>query len=428
MIQDKLVNALLNKELNRQRRGLELIASENFASLDVIKSIGTWLNNKYAEGYPGKRYYGGCEVIDEIENLAIESLCKLFGAQYANVQPHSGAQANMAVQLSLLKPGDTLMGLDLAHGGHLTHGSPVNFSGKYFKVVSYGLHPDTGRIDMESVYQKAIEHKPKLLICGASAYSRDWDYKRFREIADESGATLMADIAHPAGLIATKQLNDPIPYCHIITSTTHKTLRGPRGGIIMMGSDFENPIGKKDKKGNLIPMSQLLNSAVFPGTQGGPLEHVIASKAVAFREAMTTDYKSYTQQVIRNSKAFSDAMKDNGFKIVSDGTDNHLFLVDLQSKQITGKEAEQLLIRADITTNKNMIPNDPASPMITSGIRLGTAALTSRGFKEPDFEQTARWINDLISNRNNEIKIQEIRTEINKFMERFPLYPEIKIN
>ena len=428
MIKDKLVNELLFKELNRQRRGLELIASENFASLDVIKCIGTWLDNKYAEGYSGKRYYGGCEVIDEIETLAIESLCKLFGAQYANVQPHSGAQANMAVQLSLLKPGDTLMGLDLAHGGHLTHGSPVNFSGKYFKVVSYGLHPDTGRIDMESVSKKALEHKPKLLICGASAYSRDWDYKRFREIADSCGAILMADIAHPAGLIASKQLNDPIPHCHIVTSTTHKTLRGPRGGIILMGKDFENPLGKSDKKGKLLPMSQLLNSAVFPGTQGGPLEHVIAAKAVAFREALTNDYANYTQQVIRNSQAFSDAMKANGFNIVSDGTDNHLFLVDLQRKQITGKDAEQLLILADITTNKNMIPNDPASPMVTSGIRLGTAALTSRGFKESEFMQAASWINYLITVRDNESKIKDVRIQINKYMENFPLYPEVQIN
>ena len=334
----------------------------------------------------------------------------------------------MAVQLSLLKPGDTLMGLDLAHGGHLTHGSPVNFSGKYFKVVSYGLHPDTGRIDMESVSKKALEHKPKLLICGASAYSRDWDYKRFREIADSCGAILMADIAHPAGLIASKQLNDPIPHCHIVTSTTHKTLRGPRGGIILMGKDFENPLGKSDKKGKLLPMSQLLNSAVFPGTQGGPLEHVIAAKAVAFREALTNDYANYTQQVIRNSQAFSDAMKANGFNIVSDGTDNHLFLVDLQRKQITGKDAEQLLILADITTNKNMIPNDPASPMVTSGIRLGTAALTSRGFKESEFMQAASWINYLITVRDNESKIKDVRIQINKYMENFPLYPEVQIN
>ncbi|MBK9728817.1 MAG: serine hydroxymethyltransferase [Saprospiraceae bacterium] len=426
MINDSLVNQLLFKELNRQRRGIELIASENFASLDVIRTMGSWLNNKYAEGYPGKRYYGGCEVIDEIENLAIDSLCSLFGAEYANVQPHSGAQANMAVQLSLLKPGDTIMGLNLAHGGHLTHGSPVNFSGKYFKVVSYGVNIETGRIDMESVYQKAIENKPKLIICGASAYSRDWDYSMFRKIADESGSILMADIAHPAGLIAAGHLNNPLPYCHIITSTTHKTLRGPRGGIIMMGKDFDNPIHKQDKKGNLLPMSQLLNSAVFPGIQGGPLEHVIAAKAVAFREAASDSYKSYTKQVIQNASAFSTAMEERGFKIISGGTDNHLFLVDVRSKNITGKEAEQLLIQADITTNKNMIPNDPAPPMTTSGIRLGTAALTSRGFKEADFIQAADWINYLVENRTDISKIKDTKSNINEYMKHFPLYPEIQ--
>lgn len=425
MIQDTFVNKLLYKELDRQRRGLELIASENFASLDVIRTMGSWLNNKYAEGYPAKRYYGGCEVIDELENLAISSLCDLFGASFANVQSHSGAQANMAVQLSLLKPGDTIMGLDLAHGGHLTHGSPVNFSGKYFKVVSYGVHKETGRIDMESVYQKAIENKPKLIICGASAYSRDWDYAAFRKIADESGSVLMADIAHPAGLIAAKQLNDPLPHCHIVTSTTHKTLRGPRGGIIMLGKDFENPIQKLDKKGNLIAMSQLINSAVFPGTQGGPLEHVIAAKAVAFREAKNESYNKYAKQVILNAGAFASALEERGFTIVSGGTDNHMFLVDVRSKNVTGKEAEQILIQADITTNKNMIPNDPASPMITSGIRLGTAALTTRGFKESDFSQAAEWINYLIENRNDDNKIREIKSKVNKFMENFPLYPEI---
>lgn len=425
MIKDSIVNALLFKELDRQRRGVELIASENFASLDVIRTMGSWLNNKYAEGYPAKRYYGGCEVIDEIENLAIKSLCELFGADFANVQPHSGAQANMAVQLSLLQPGDTLMGLDLAHGGHLTHGSPVNFSGKYFKVVSYGVDFNTGLIDMESVYKKAIEHRPKLIICGASAYSRDWDYARLRQIADEAGSILMADIAHPAGLIAAKQLNDPIPHCHIVTSTTHKTLRGPRGGIIIVGNDFENPINKKDKKGNLLMMSQLINSAVFPGIQGGPLEHVIAAKAVAFREAATESFKNYAKQVILNAKTFANTLKTNGFSIVSGGTDNHLFLLDLRSKNITGKEAEQLLIRADITTNKNMIPNDPQTPMITSGIRLGTAALTTRGFLETDFIQVAEWINYLVNNRNDEAKITDIKKDINAYMKKFPLYPEI---
>jgi glycine hydroxymethyltransferase len=425
MIKDSAVNALLFKELDRQRRGVELIASENFASLDVIKTMGSWLNNKYAEGYPAKRYYGGCDVIDEIENLAIKSLCDLFGAEFSNVQPHSGAQANMAVQLSLLQAGDTMMGLNLAHGGHLTHGSPVNFSGKYFKIVSYGVNSETGRIDMDSVYQKAMESKPKLIICGASAYSRDWDYAQFRKIADECGAVLMADIAHPAGLIAAKHLNDPVPHCHIITSTTHKTLRGPRGGIIIIGKDFENPIDKKDKKGKLLMMSQLINSAVFPGTQGGPLEHVIAAKAVAFREAATESYRNYTKQVILNAKALAQALKDKGFSIVSGGTDNHLFLLDLQSKNITGKDAEQLLIRADITTNKNMIPNDPQTPMITSGIRLGTAALTTRGFKENDFMQVAEWINYLVNNRNDDAKIEDTKKSINTYMKQFPLYPEI---
>jgi glycine hydroxymethyltransferase len=426
MIGDSVVNSLMMKELERQRRGVELIASENFASLDIIKTLGSWLNNKYAEGYPAKRYYGGCEVVDEIENLAIQSLCNLFQASYANVQPHSGAQANMAVQLSLLNPGDTLMGLNLAHGGHLTHGSPVNFSGKYFNVVSYGVNAETGRIDMDSVYQLATTHKPKLIICGASAYSRDWDYTQFRKIADETGAILMADIAHPAGLIACKHLNDPVPFCHIITSTTHKTLRGPRGGIIIMGKDFENPVNKRDKKGKLMMMSQQINSAVFPGVQGGPLEHVIAAKAVAFREAIQAPFTQYTDQVIKNAKALAKALLDRGFSIVSGGTDNHLMLLDLQSKNITGKEAENLLIKADITTNKNMIPNDPQSPMITSGIRLGTAALTSRGFVEKDFQQVAEWIDYLITNRTDDQKISTTRNHINSYMSDYPLYPEIK--
>lgn len=426
MIKDKLVNDLLFRELDRQRRGIELIASENFASLDVLRTMGTWVNNKYAEGYPGKRYYGGCEVVDEIETLAINSLCDLFGATYANVQPHSGAQANMAVQLSVLKPGDTILGLSLAHGGHLTHGSAVNFSGKYFNAVSYGVNPDTGRIDMDMVIQQARTHKPKLIICGASAYSRAWDYEAFRNIADEVGAILLADIAHPAGLIAARLLSVPLEHCHVVTSTTHKTLRGPRGGIIMMGKDFENPIGKTDSKGRLIMMSQLLNSAVFPGMQGGPLEHVIAAKAVAFREAATPQFVTYARQVINNAASFVRSMQARGFKIVSDGTDNHMFLVDLRSKNITGKETENLLIHADITTNKNMIPDDPQKPMITSGIRLGTAALTTRGLKENDFEQIAEWINELIIHRNNTGLIQSIKSTINNYMQKFPLYPEIQ--
>ncbi len=423
-IKDNQINELLLKELNRQRRGIELIASENFASLEVIRSMGSWLTNKYAEGYPGKRYYGGCEVVDEVESLAQERLKLLFKAEYANVQPHSGAQANMSVQLAVLNPGDILMGLDLAHGGHLSHGSPVNMSGKYYKVVSYGLD-HTGMVDMNQVREKALLHRPKLIICGASAYSRDWDYKNFRSIADEVGATLLADIAHPAGLIAAGELNDPIPYCHIVTSTTHKTLRGPRGGIIVIGKDFPNLISKKDKKGNLIPMSTLMNSAVFPGVQGGPLEHIIASKAIAFGEALQDSFKVYARQVISNSKSFVKDLKSLGFDIVSDGTDNHLCLVDLRSKNITGKEAEQLLIQADITTNKNMIPNDPQPATTTSGIRLGTAAMTSRGFTEKDFTQVSRWMNELIDRRNDNQIIQKIRTEVNEYMEQFPLYPEI---
>lgn len=425
MRKDHLVWNLMYEELARQRRGIELIASENFASLQVIEAMGTWVNNKYAEGYPGKRYYGGCEIIDKIESLAINSLCDLFGASYANVQPHSGAQANMSVFLSLLQPGDSILGLNLAHGGHLTHGSPVNFSGKYFKAHAYGVDPSTGFIDMVQVREQALKHKPKLIICGASAYSRDWDYAGFREIADEIGAVLMADIAHPAGLIAAKLLKDPLPHCHIVTSTTHKTLRGPRGGIIMLGKDFDHPFGKTDSKGKPIPMSQNLNSAVFPGVQGGPLEHVIAAKAVAFLEAQESSYKLYAQQVIKNAAAFANAMQDRGFQIVSGGTDNHLFLVDLRSKGITGKDAENLLIQADITTNKNMIPNDPEKPMVTSGIRLGTAALTSRNFSEKDFEQTAEWIYQLILHRHDEPVIRSIKAAINSTMQQFPLYPEL---
>ncbi len=421
-INDPQVQSLMFQELDRQRRGIELIASENFASAQVVTAMGSWLTNKYAEGYPGKRYYGGCEVIDEIESLAIERLCKLFGASYANVQPHSGAQANMSVQLAVLKPGDTIMGLNLAHGGHLSHGSPANMSGKYYKVVSYGLD-ENGLVDMNQVRENAIANHPKLIICGASAYSRDWDYQTFRAIADEVGATLMADIAHPAGLIAAKQLNDPIPHCHIITSTTHKTLRGPRGGIIVMGSDFPNLIHKKDKKGNLISMSTLLNSAVFPGVQGGPLEHIIAAKAIAFGEALQDSFNVYATQVIKNSKSFADQLIQSGFRIVSGGTDNHMFLVDLQSKNITGKDAENLFIKADITTNKNMIPNDPQPATITSGIRLGTAAMTSRGFLEKDFIKVSEWINKLIDNRSDDKIIQQIKNEVNDYMKSFPLYP-----
>ncbi len=424
-LKDTVVQQLLDRELQRQRRGIELIASENFASAEVIQSMGSWLTNKYAEGYPGKRYYGGCEVIDEVETLARERLCQLFGAEYANVQPHSGAQANAAVQVALLQPGDTIMGLNLAHGGHLSHGSPVNMSGKYYKVVSYGVDTETGLIRMDDVRSLAHEHRPKLIICGASAYSRDWDYAQFRRIADEVGAVLMADIAHPAGLIAKGLLNNPLPHCHIITSTTHKTLRGPRGGIIMMGKDHPNIIGKTDKKGKALSMSGILNSGVFPGMQGGPLEHIIAAKAVAFGEALSDDFKVYGQQVISNAKAFAKAFQDLGYHIVSGGTDNHMFLLDLRSKGITGKEAEELLIRADITTNKNMIPFDPQPPMTTSGIRLGTAAMTSRGFREQDFRQVAQWIDELVSNRQDEGFIETLRDKVNSTMKGFALYPGI---
>lgn len=423
-LNDQTVDALLKRELRRQREGIELIASENFASYEVVRSMGSWLTNKYAEGYPGKRYYGGCEVIDEIEDLAKSRLCELFGVEYANVQPHSGAQANASVQIALLQPGDTLMGLNLAHGGHLSHGSPVNMSGKYYKVVSYGVREESGLIDMSEVETLAHQHKPKLIICGASAYSRDWDYAAFRRIADSIGATLMADIAHPAGLIAKGLLRNPVPHCHVITSTTHKTLRGPRGGIIMMGKDMPNLIGKTDKKGKPLAMSGILNSGVFPGMQGGPLEHIIAAKAIAFGEALQDSFKVYGQQVIQNAQHFSRSFQAMGYTIVSGGTDNHMFLLDLRNQNITGKEAEELLIKADITTNKNMIPYDPQPPMTTSGVRLGTAAMTSRGFGPGEFEQVAHWIHELILNRTDEKFIQNVKSEVNRMMHRFPLYPE----
>ena len=422
-MKDQIIQSLLQKELERQRHGIELIASENFVSKEVMETMGTCLTNKYAEGYHGKRYYGGCEVVDEIESLAINRLCNLFGAEYANVQPHSGAQANMAVQTCILNPGDTIMGLDLAHGGHLSHGSPVNFSGKNYNVVFYHVDIETGRVSLDEIKSKAIESKPKLIICGASAYSRDWDYKSLREIADAVGAILLADIAHPAGLIAADLLNDPIPLCHIVTSTTHKTLRGPRGGIIMRGKDFDNPMGKTDKKWNLLKMSHLLNMAVFPGIQGGPLEHVIASKAVAFGEALSPEFKNYSKQVMANAKAFSKAFVDKGYSIVSGGTDNHLFLLDLRLVSVTGKVAENSLVLADITVNKNMIPFDPTPPMTTSGIRLGTAAMTTRGFVESDFIQVADWIDYLLRNINQESALKEIKAKVNLYMKDFPLYP-----
>lgn len=426
MKKDTQVFDLIGKELNRQRNGLELIASENFTSAQVMHAMGSCLTNKYAEGYPGRRYYGGCEVVDEVERLAISRLKELFGAEYANVQPHSGAQANAAVFLAVLKPGDKILGFDLAHGGHLSHGSPVNFSGKVYQPSFYGVEPDTGRIDMDKVAAIAKKEQPKLIICGASAYSRDWDYARFREIADSVGALLLADIAHPAGLIATGLLNDPIHHCHIITSTTHKTLRGPRGGIIMMGKNIDNPWGLKLKSGKIRKMSGILNSGVFPGMQGGPLEHVIAAKAVAFGEALTPEFKLYQQQVVKNAQAMSSAFMERGYNIISGGTDNHLMLIDLSSKGVTGKVAEEALGVAEITVNKNMVPFDQQAPMVTSGIRIGTAAVTTRGLNEAGCVQIVDWIDQIIENPTNEAKLTSIRLEIHDFMSNYPLYAEKK--
>lgn len=419
---DKQVFDLIDKELHRQREGIELIASENFTSAEVIKAMGSCLTNKYAEGLPGKRYYGGCQFVDEIENLAIERLKKLFGAVWANVQPHSGAQANAAVMLGCIKPGDKILGFNLSHGGHLTHGSPVNFSGKLYVPFFYGVEEATGRIDMNKVRETALKERPKLIICGASAYSREWDYKTFRAIADEVGAILMADIAHPAGLIAAGLLDNPLPHCHVVTSTTHKTLRGPRGGIIMLGQDFENPFGDKTLKGELKSMSAVLDGAVFPGTQGGPLEHVIAAKAIAFGEALGDDFKTYQKQVQSNAQALAKAMVSRGYKIISGGTDNHLMLIDLRSKNVSGKQAENALVKADVTCNKNMVPFDDKSPFVTSGIRLGTPAVTSRGMKEKDMEQIANWIDRIIVDVENEKVTATVKGEVNEYMKQFPLY------
>jgi glycine hydroxymethyltransferase len=424
---DKQVFDLIHNELERQRKGIELIASENFTSQAVIDAMGTCLTNKYAEGYPGKRYYGGCEVVDEIEQLAIDRLCELFGAEYANVQPHSGAQANAAVFLAVLQPGDPILGFDLAHGGHLSHGSPVNYSGKVYQPNFYGVEKETGLIDMDKVAAKAREVQPKLIVCGASAYARDWDYIRFREIADEVGALLLADIAHPAGLIAGGLLNDPLGHCHIVTSTTHKTLRGPRGGLIMMGKDFENPWGRTTKKGTPIKMSAILNSGVFPGMQGGPLEHVIAAKAVAFGEALQPSFRAYGEQVIKNAHAMAQAFVEKGYHVISGGTDNHLMLIDLRSKNVTGKAAENTLVKADITVNKNMVPFDTQSPFVTSGIRVGTAAITTRGFREDDCLQVVDWIDAILSDIENEQQVDRVRKDINQYMERFPLYESVTV-
>lgn len=423
-MKDTIIFDLIHEELDRQREGIELIASENFTSQAVLDAMGTCLTNKYAEGYPGKRYYGGCEVVDKIEQIAIDRLCQLFGAEYANVQPHSGAQANAAVFLACLMPKDRILGFNLAHGGHLSHGSPVNYSGKVYEAHFYGVEEATGLIDMDKVEASALDVKPKLIICGASAYARDWDYARFRAIADKVGALLLADIAHPSGLIAAGLLNNPMYHCHIVTSTTHKTLRGPRGGIIMMGKNFDNPWGRATKNGEKIKMSAILNSGVFPGMQGGPLEHVIAAKAVAFQEALQPEFKDYAVQVMKNAKVMADAFVQRGYKVISGGTDNHLMLLDLRSKKVTGKDAENALVRADITVNKNMVPFDTQSPMVTSGIRVGTAAITTRGFKEADCLKVIDWIDTILSDVKNEKLIVDTRYEINAYMENFPLYAD----
>jgi glycine hydroxymethyltransferase len=425
MQKDNLVFELLQKELKRQREGIELIASENFTSLAVMQAMGSVATNKYAEGYPGKRYYGGCEVIDEIETLAIERLKQVFQCSWANVQPHSGAQANTAVFLACLKPGDKILGLDLSMGGHLTHGSPANFSGKNYQAFFYGVDKETGLIDYAQLEETARREKPKMIICGASAYSRDWDYARIRAVADEIGALVLADIAHPAGLIAAGLLSDPFDHCHIVTSTTHKTLRGPRGGIIAMRNDFENPFGHKDPKGNIRMMSSLLDLAVFPGMQGGPLEHVIAAKAVAFGEILTDDFKVYGKQVISNAQAMAKAFVDRGYQLISGGTDNHLMLIDLRNKGITGKKAQESLDKAHITLNKNAVPFDDKSPFVTSGIRIGLPAITTRGLKETDMETIAALIDRVLVAPDDETVLGNVRSSVMDLMKQFPLYAEL---
>ncbi len=425
MQRDTVVFGIIKEELERQRRGMELIASENFTSLQVMQAMGNVMTNKYAEGYPGRRYYAGCEFVDQTEQLAIDRLCKIFDIEYANVQPHSGAQANAAVALAVLKCGDAILGLDLSMGGHLTHGSPVNYSGKLYQAHFYGVTKEEGRVDYDMLEAKAREVKPKLIICGASAYSRDWDYARIRKAADSVGALLMADIAHPAGLIAKKLLNDPFDHCHIVTSTTHKTLRGPRGGIIMMRKDFENPFGLKDNKGNIRMMSNLLDMAVFPGIQGGPLEHIIAAKAIAFGEILSDEFTSYAKQIILNAQAFSTALLAKDYHIISGGTDNHLVLVDLRNKNISGKKAEQALVKADITANKNMVPFDDKSAFVTSGIRLGVQAVTTRGMKEEHMPFIAEMIDTILKKPEDEANTAHVRLQVNEFMKQFPLYPEL---
>jgi glycine hydroxymethyltransferase len=425
MKRDTLVFDIINKELNRQREGIELIASENFTSLQVIQAMGSVLTNKYAEGYPGRRYYGGCEFVDESEQIAIDRLKKIFNCEYANVQPHSGAQANAAVLLGILQPGDVILGLNLSMGGHLTHGSPVNFSGKLYDAHFYGVKKETGLVDYEMLEQKTRELKPKLIICGASAYSRDWDYERIRNVADEVGAFVMCDMAHPAGLIAKGLLKSPFEHCHFVTSTTHKTLRGPRGGIIMMGKDFENPFGLKTPKGETRMMSHVLDMAVFPGTQGGPLEHVIAAKGISFGEILTDEFTDYAKQIQVNAQAMAKAFNAKGYDLISNGTDNHLMLIDLRNKNITGKKAQETLDQASITLNKNAVPFDDKSPFVTSGIRVGVAAVTTRGMKENDMQTVVDLVDKVLTNLDSEKTVGSVKNEVKELMKAFPLYPEL---
>ncbi len=425
MLRDQSVFDIIQKELQRQRHGIELIASENFTSLQVMQACGSVMTNKYAEGYPGRRYYAGCEFVDQTEQLAIDRIKAIFNCEYANVQPHSGAQANAAITLAVLKPGDKILGLDLSMGGHLTHGSPVNYSGKLYEAHFYGVVKETGLVDYEMLEQKARELKPKLIFCGASAYSRDWDYARIRKVADEVGAFVQCDMAHPAGLIAKGLLSSPFEHCHFVTSTTHKTLRGPRGGIILMKKDFDNPFGLKDVKGNTRPMSNLLDMAVFPGIQGGPLQHIIAGKAVAFGEILTDEFSAYAKQVVANAQAMARAFVEKGYHLISDGTDNHLMLIDLRNKDISGKKAEQALVKADITLNKNMVPFDDKSAFITSGIRIGTPAITTRGLTETHMQFVVDAVDTVLMNAENEDTISKVRGQVNEFMSQFSLYPEL---
>lgn len=426
MLRDTLVFDLIHKELERQRHGIELIASENFTSLQVIQAMGSVLTNKYAEGYPGRRYYGGCEIVDQVEQLAIDRAKEIFDCAYANVQPHSGAQANAAVMQAILKPGDKILGLDLSMGGHLTHGSPVNYSGKLYHAFHYGVQKETGLVDYDMLEQVARKEKPQLIVCGASAYSRDWDYARIRKVADEVGALVMADIAHPAGLIAKQLLRSPFEHCHVVTTTTHKTLRGPRGGMILMKSDFDNPFGLKDNKGNIRPMSNLLDLAVFPGIQGGPLEHVIAAKAVSFGEILTDEFTVHAKQVISNAQTMASAFVAKGYELISGGTDNHLMLIDLRNKNISGKKAENVLGAADITVNKNMVPFDDKSAFVTSGIRVGVPAITSRGMKESHMGFVVDAIDKALMNPEDQAVLASIKKDVIAFMDQFPLYPELK--